>query len=72
MTLDQCPPDSGGTITRIDWQALGLAAGRRLRAMGFEVGERVETLRQGGVALVKVGRMTIAIRAGQAAHIEIA
>ena len=72
MTLDQWPTDTPGTIAGADWDALGVSAARRLRAMGFENGAVVELVRKGGVIVVRLGRMTIALRASQAAAFSIA
>lgn len=72
MTLDEWPTDTPGTISGADWDALGLSAARRLRAMGFETGAAVELIRKGGVVVVRLGRMTIALRATQAAAFSIA
>lgn len=72
MTLDQWPTDTPGTITAADWDGLGTSASRRLRAMGFETGAAIQLVRKGGVVVVRLGRMTIALRATQAAAFNIA
>jgi len=71
-TLDQWPTNTPGTIKSVDWDALGVSAARRLRAMGFDAGVMLTSLRKGGVIVVQVGRMTIAVRANQAAAFSIA
>jgi ferrous iron transport protein A len=71
MTLDKWPLDTPGKIARVDWHALGISAARRLRAMGFEAGAEIETIRQGGVIAVRIGRMTVGVRATQAAAVDV-
>jgi Fe2+ transport system protein FeoA len=50
---------------------LGTSAARRLRAMGFETGAEIETIRRGGVIAVRIGRMTVGVRATQAAAVDV-
>lgn len=71
MTLDQLPVHQLAAIAQIDGEMLGESASRRIRALGFEPGMRVELLRRGGVLAVRIGRMTVAIRAAQARAIAV-
>ncbi len=64
-------------IVAIDWSHLGITEGHRLRDLGFEAGVEVELLHRGWFFFrdplaVRVGRMTVAIRASLAAAIEVA
>ena len=77
MSLADLPPGQPATIASIDWDALGHAGARRLRALGFDEGMAVETLHRGGLIAkdpiaVRIGRMTVAIRKGQAAAVTLA
>ncbi len=77
MHLDQLPLNSIARITQIDWSCLSDAEGHRLRCLGFDAGVEVEPLHRGWLLFkdplaVRVGRMTVAIRATHAAAIEVA
>jgi ferrous iron transport protein A len=65
-----------GVIARLDDAMLGSHAIRRLRAIGFSEGTRVEPVHRGVMfaedpIAVRAGRMTLAIRVAQAAAIEV-
>jgi ferrous iron transport protein A len=64
-------------IAHIDWAALDIREGQRLRELGFDEGASVEALHKGGMIArdpiaVRVGRMTVAIRRAHAAAMEVA
>jgi ferrous iron transport protein A len=76
QTLDQLPLNQLATITAIDWSCLAPRESRRLRELGFEQGEEVETLHASGwlsrdPIACRIGRMTIAIRKVHAAAISV-
>ncbi len=76
MTLDQLPFQTEATVGIIDWSALSERDGRRLRELGFDEGVAVELLHGKGLFVsdplaVRIGRMTVAIRAAHAATIEV-
>lgn len=76
MQLDQLKTSEIARITEIDWPALGGVEGRRLRDLGFDAGVEVETLHRGWLFFrdpiaVRVGRMTVAIRAAHARAITV-
>ncbi|MBA3897475.1 MAG: FeoA domain-containing protein [Sphingomonadaceae bacterium] len=76
MTLDLLPFRIEGVIRTIDWPALSERDGRRLRELGFDEGVAVEPLHGGGITArdplaVRIGRMTVAIRAAHAAAVTV-
>lgn len=74
MRLDQLPLRQLSRIASIDWGELGEKEARRLRELGFDDGVAVEALHRAalhGPIACRVGRMTIALRRAQAAHIEV-
>lgn len=75
MRLDQLPLNRATTIAAIDWARLSEGAGRRLRELGFDTGVAIEALHRGawrGPIACRVGRMTVALRRGQAAAVSVA
>ena len=77
VTLDQLPTDHPATLGRIDWAALDARESRRLRELGFDEGAHVVILHKAGLVAhdpiaVKIGRMTVAIRAQHASAMQIA
>lgn len=75
IRLDELPLATAGTVTAVDWAALG-ADGRRLRQLGFDEGVRVQPIHRGPVGAdplaVRVGRMTVAIRRAHARAVAVA
>jgi ferrous iron transport protein A len=76
LRLDQLAIGQSAVISRLDPSLLGEVALRRLRAMGFSEGTKVEPVHRGILfghdpIAVRAGRMTLAIRAAQAAAIEV-
>lgn len=76
MQLDRLPLNTVARISRIDWTQLGETEGHRLRCLGFDAGVEVEPLHRGWFLFsdplaVRVGRMTVAIRAVHAAAVEV-
>ena len=71
LTLDTLAPRKRAEIVAIDWDALAPDEGKRLRALGIDVGARVAIAHRGifagrdPIALL-VGRMTIALRRAHA------
>lgn len=77
MRLDELPQGRPAWIDRIDWTRMSPAEGQRLREFGICEGASVELLHRGwrllgGALAVRIGRMTIAMRANHAAAIEVA
>lgn len=76
MQLDKLPLNQVAQIADIDWTALGETEAHRLRCLGFEPGAEVEPLHRGWFLFrdplaVRVGRMTVAVRATHAAAIKV-
>ena len=76
MQLDILPLNRTDRISRIHWSQLSEAEGHRLRCLGFDEGVEVEPLHRGWLLFkdplaVRVGRMTVAIRAAHAAAIDV-
>ncbi|MFM9978688.1 MAG: ferrous iron transport protein A [Sphingomonadaceae bacterium] len=76
MTLNDLPFAQEATISAIAWDALSDRDGRRLRELGFDEGVAVEPLHGGGLVArdplaVRIGRMTVAIRAAHARAIAV-
>lgn len=76
MRMDKLAIGSKAVVTSLDAAMLGETAMRRLRAIGLNEGAEVEPLHQGVLMsrdpiALRVGRMTLAIRAAQAAAIEV-
>lgn len=67
MTLDLLPIGASASIVAVDWPRMPEEEGRRLRALGIDVGARVSVAHRGifggadPIAL-QVGRMTVALR----------
>ena len=67
LTLDALAPLDRAEIVRVDWDALAPEEGKRLRALGIDLGARVAIAHRGifvgkdPIALM-VGRMQVAIR----------
>jgi ferrous iron transport protein A len=64
--LNDWPLKAGAAIATIDWAAISVAEGRRLRELGFDEGVGVTVLHRArlgaGPMAVRVGRMTVALR----------
>ena len=72
MRLDQLPLRRASKIAAIDWSALATSETKRLKELGFDIGVGIEALHRGamlGPIACRVGRMTIALRRGQAAAV---
>ena len=76
MRLDTLPLHRATRIVAIDWKGLGEKEGKRLRELGFDEGVSIEALNRGPIGAdpiaCRVGRMTIALRRGQAAMVDVA
>lgn len=71
MTLDVLPIGQPARIAAIDWAGLVAEEAQRLRALGVDVGARVEVAHRGVFAgkdpiAITIGRMTVALRRGHA------
>jgi ferrous iron transport protein A len=67
MTLDCLLVGQPARITAVDWALLDGEEGQRLRALGLDVGAKVEVAHRGVFAgrdplAISVGRMTVALR----------
>jgi ferrous iron transport protein A len=76
VQLDALPLNQVAHIVDIDWARLGETEAHRLRCLGFEAGAEVEPLHRGWFLFrdplaVRVGRMTVAIRAAHAAAVQV-
>lgn len=76
MTLDELSRGARATITAVDWPALPLEEGKRLRLLGLDEGADVEVAHRGVFAgrdplAVKVGAMTVALRRVHAAAMTV-
>ncbi|CAN5314814.1 hypothetical protein BH10PSE13_BH10PSE13_14590 [soil metagenome] len=77
MRLDELPQGSPAWVDRTDWARISPSEGQRLREFGMCEGASVELLHRGGLfcggaIAFRIGRMTIAMRSGHAAAIEVA
>lgn len=76
MVLDSLSINTKMRIANVDWARFPEAEGRRLRALGIDVGEEV-TIRQRGVFFgrdpiaLEIGRVTVAIRRKHALAIDV-
>ncbi len=75
MQLDSLPLRQKMRIISIDWTQISETEGKRLRALGVEIGATVEALHRGILfwrdpLAVRIGRMNIAMRSKTAASIE--
>lgn len=71
MTLDLLPIGQPALIAAVDWAVLVDEEAARLRALGIDVGARVEVAHRGVFAgadpiALSVGRMTVALRRAHA------
>jgi ferrous iron transport protein A len=76
VQLDTLALNTVARIVQIDWSRLGETEGRRLHDLGFDDGVEVEPLHRGWFLFsdplaLRVGRMTVAIRAAHAAAVEV-
>ncbi|MCE7795210.1 ferrous iron transport protein A [Sphingobium sufflavum] len=76
MRLDKLPQGRPAYVDRIDWTRMSPSEGQRLREFGVCEGASIELLHRGGLfgggaVAARVGRMTIAMRAGHASAIEV-
>ncbi len=67
MTLDSLPVGLSARIIAVDWAQLADEEAQRLRALGLDVGAKVEVAHRGVFAgrdplAISVGRMTVALR----------
>ena len=67
LTLDRLTLGRAARIAAVDWASLADDEGRRLRALGIDVGAEVQVSHRGVFAgadplAVAVGRMTVALR----------
>lgn len=77
MRLDELPQGRPAWVDRIDWARMTPSEGQRLREFGLCEGASIELLHRGGLLgggaiACRIGRMTIAMRAGHAAAIMVA
>jgi ferrous iron transport protein A len=71
LTLDRLPVGQRARITAVEWPLLDADEGRRLRALGIDVGAAVAVAHRGVFGgsdplAVTVGRMTVALRRSHA------
>lgn len=76
MTLDLLARGTAARITTIDWSGLAPEEGKRLRALGLDIGAEVEVVHRGVFAgrdplAVQVGSMTVAVRRVHAAAMSV-
>lgn len=76
MRLSELPQRRPAYVDQIDWTCMTPADGQRLREFGVCEGASVELLHRGGLLgggaiACRVGRMTVAMRAGHAAAITV-
>ena len=76
LRLTDLPLRQPAYVDLIDWNALSLSDGQRLREFGLCEGASVEALHHGGLLgrgpiACKVGRMTVAMRRNHAAAITV-
>ena len=71
LTLDYLPIGQSACVVAVDWARLDADEGRRLRALGIDVGAVVSVAHRGVFGgndplAVSVGRMTVALRRAHA------
>ncbi len=71
MTLDSLPHGQPARISAVDWSLLADSEAQRLRAMGLDLGARVEVAHRGVLGgrdplAISIGRMTVALRRAHA------
>lgn len=76
MTLDAFQSGKTARIRAVDWSALAVDEGKRLRALGIDEGETVSILNRGifggrDPMAIRLGQMTIALRRVHARAIEV-
>lgn len=76
MTLEALERGKRARIVSVDWSRMAPEDGVRLRALGLDAGARVAVAHRGVFAgrdplAVMIGRMTVAVRRGHAAAMEI-
>lgn len=76
IRLDRVPLGHSFRISRVDWDALSVEEGRRLREFGLDEGAMVTPAHRGSIfsrdpLALTVGRMQVIIRAAQAAAFEV-
>ena len=76
MTLDLLPIGQPARIAAVDWAVLVDEEAARLRALGIDVGARVEVAHRGVFAgadpiALSVGRMTVALRRAHARAMQV-
>ena len=76
MTLDTLPLGQRARIVAVDWTRLADDEGRRLRALGLDVGARVALAHRGVFGgrdplAVMVGRMLVAVRQAHASAMQV-
>lgn len=77
MTLDQLPLSRPAKIVSVDWDALAPDEVKRLRALGIDIGARVELAHRGmffgrDPLALKIGRSIVAVRRSHALAIRVA
>ena len=77
MTLDQLPLSRPAKIVAVDWDALAPDEVKRLRALGIDIGARVELAHRGiffgrDPLALKIGRSIVAVRRSHALAISVA
>lgn len=76
MTLDLLPLGQPARIVAVDWSQLVAEEAQRLRALGIDVGARVEVAHRGVFAghdpiALAIGRMTVALRRAHARAMQV-
>ena len=76
MTLDSFSPDEPARILSVDWSRLAEDEGKRLKALGVDVGAEVAVVHRGifgtrDPLAIRIGRMTVALRRSHALAIEV-
>ncbi|QNP40495.1 FeoA family protein [Lysobacter solisilvae (ex Woo and Kim 2020)] len=75
MKLSELPRRTAATVERVEDQMPNDAIARRLRELGFVMGERVEVVAAGPISaeplLVQVGFTRFALRTSEAARVRV-
>jgi len=75
-TLDSLPAGVSARVMSVDWSALVAEEAQRLRALGIDVGARLQVAHRGvffgrDPLAISVGRMTVALRRAHARAMQV-
>jgi ferrous iron transport protein A len=76
LSLPELARNQQAHVAAVDWDLLTVPEARRLRELGLDLGVEVELLHRAGIGggpmAIRIGRMTVALRARVADAIHVA